>query len=63
MAHYAKIGMNGKVIGVTPLEDKHLLNADGVEDERVGQEYLERCNNWPAEMWVKTSYNTRANAH
>ena len=63
MAHYAKIGMNGKVIAVTPLEDKHLLNADGVEDERVGQEYLEKCNNWPAEMWIKTSYNTRANAH
>jgi len=59
MAHYAKIGMNGKVIGVTPLEDKHLLNADGAEDERVGQEHLEKCNNWPAEMWIKTSYNTK----
>ena len=59
MAHFAKIGMNGKVIAVTPLEDKNLLNADGVEDERVGQEYLERCNNWPAEMWIQTSYNTK----
>ena len=25
MAHFAKIGMNGKVIAVTPLEDKNLL--------------------------------------
>ena len=59
MAHFAKIGMNGKVISVTPLENKNLLNADGVEDERVGQEYLERCNNWPAQMWIQTSYNTK----
>ena len=40
-----------------------MLNADGVEDERVGQEYLQLHNNWPAEMWIQTSYNTRANTH
>jgi len=40
-----------------------MLNADGVEDESVGQQYLETHNNWPAQMWIQTSYNTIANTH
>jgi len=63
MAHFAKIGMNGKVIGVLTMGDKDMLNADGVEDESVGQQYLERHNNWPAPMWIQTSYNTSGNTH
>ena len=63
MAHFAKIGMNGKVIGVLTMGNKDMLNADGVEDESVGQQYLERHNNWPAPMWIQTSYNTQANQH
>jgi hypothetical protein len=63
MAHFAKIGMNGKVIGVLTCGNGDLLNADGVEDERVGQQYLERHNNWPAPMWIQTSYNTSGNKH
>ena len=63
MAHFAKIGMNGKVIAVLTCGNGDMLNADGVEDEKVGQQYLERHNNWPAPMWVQTSYNTSANTH
>jgi hypothetical protein len=63
MAHFAKIGMNGKVIGVLTCGNGDMLNADGVEDERVGQQYLERHNNWPAPMWIQTSYNTSQNKH
>ena len=63
MAHFAKIGANGKVISVLTLNNSDMLNADGVEDERVGQQYLELHNNWPAEMWVQTSYNTYSNQH
>ena len=63
MAHFAKIGMNGKVIGVLTLNNGDMLNADGVEDESVGQQYLERHNNWPAQMWIQTSYNTRGGKH
>jgi len=63
MAHFAKIGMNGKVIAVLTMGNKDMLNADGVEDERVGQQYLERHNNWPGPMWIQTSYNTTANTH
>jgi hypothetical protein len=58
MAHFAKLGSNGKVIQVLTLDNKDMLNADGVEDESVGQQYLERHNNWPAQMWIQTSYNT-----
>ena len=63
MAHFAKLGANGKVIQVLTLDNKDMLNADGVEDESVGQQYLETHNNWPAQMWIQTSYNTRNNQH
>ena len=63
MAHFAKIGMNGKVIAVLTCGNGDMLNADGVEDESVGQQYLERHNNWPAQMWIQTSYNTVGNTH
>ena len=38
MAHFAKLGSNGKVIQVLTLDNKDMLNADGVEDETVGQQ-------------------------
>ena len=63
MAHFAKLGANGKVISVLTLDNKDMLNADGVEDETVGQQYLELHNNWPAQMWIQTSYNTSGNQH
>ena len=63
MAHFAKLGANGKVISVLTLDNKDMLNADGVEDETVGQQYLQLHNNWPAEMWIQTSYNTQNNQH
>ena len=63
MAHFAKIGMNSKVLTVLTLNNGDMLNADGVEDETVGQQYLERHNNWPAGMWIQTSYNTANGTH
>ena len=63
MAHFAKLGANSKVIQVLTLDNKDMLNADGVEDESVGQQYLQLHNNWPAEMWIQTSYNTKRNKH
>ena len=63
MAHFAKLGSNSKVIQVLTLDNKDMLNADGVEDESVGQQYLETHNNWPAQMWIQTSYNTSNNQH
>ncbi len=63
MAHFAKLGSNSKVIQVLTLNNGDMLNADGVEDESVGQQYLERHNNWPAQMWIQTSYNTQGGKH
>ena len=63
MAHFAKLGINGKVIGVHAVNNSDLHNGSGVEDEKVGQQFLERIHGWPASMWIQTSYNTSAGAH
>ena len=63
MAHFAKLGANGKVIAVLTLNNSDMFNASGVEDETVGQQYLELHNNWPAQMWIQTSYNTQGGQH
>jgi len=63
MAHFAKIGMNGKVINVLTLADNDMLDANDQPQERVGQQYLEKHHSWPADMWVQTSYNTFENTH
>ena len=63
MAHFAKLGANGKVLQVLTLNNSDMLNANDVEDESVGQQYLETHNNWPAQMWIQTSYNTSQNKH
>ena len=61
MAHYAKLGINSKVIGVHVVNDSDCLNADGIEDEEVGRQFLERIHSWP--LWKKTSYNTYGGKH
>ena len=63
MAHFAKLGVNGKVIAVHGLDNDQMLNADSVEDETVGQQRLQQIHGWPAAMWIKTSYNTRGNTY
>mgnify|MGYP003125629101 CR=1 FL=1 len=63
MAHFAKIGMNGKVIQVLTMDNEEMKDDQGNEIEAKGQEWLERHNNWPAQMWIQTSYNTYKNKH
>ena len=63
MAHFAKIDDNGLVLEVLYMEDSVTQNAEGVETESVGQQYLETHNNWPANLWIQTSYNTSMNTH
>jgi hypothetical protein len=63
MAHFAKLGVNGKVIAVHGLDNDQMLNADGQEDESVGQNRLQEIHGWPAAMWIQTSYNTKANKY
>ena len=61
MAHYAKLGANNKVISVEVVADKDCQNADGIEDEEVGRQFLERIHSWP--LWKQTSYNTQGGQH
>ena len=63
MAHFAKLGVNGKVIAVHVLNNTDMLNADNQEDESVGQQRLQEIHGWPAQMWIQTSYNTKAGKH
>ena len=63
MARFAKINDDNLVLTVLVLDDKDTKNADGVEEELIGQQYLEKHNNWPAQMWIQTSYNTSSNKH
>ena len=63
MAHFAKIGMNGKVIQVLTMDNEEMKDDQGNEVEAKGQEWLERHNNWPKQMWIQTSYNTSQNKH
>jgi len=61
MAHFAKLGINSKVIGVEVVADADCKNADNIEDEQVGIQFLENIHGWP--LWKQTSYNTAANVH
>ena len=63
MAHFAKISETNEVLSVHIVNNTDILNADGIEDETVGQQYLEQHSNWPSHLWIQTSYNTYANAH
>jgi hypothetical protein len=63
MAHFAKISSDKRVLQVLTLNNSDMRNAEGIEDESIGQQYLEKHNNWPAQMWIQTSYNTMNNKH
>jgi hypothetical protein len=55
MAHYAKLGMNGKVIEVIKVNNESLKDANGVEQENIGIDFLTKLTGYP--IWKQTSYN------
>ena len=61
MAHFAKLGINGKVIDVMVVADAVCLDADGNENEEIGRQFCEQLTGWP--LWKQTSYNTSRNVH
>ena len=61
MANFAKIGINGQVIDVVTLADADCQGADGVENEEIGRQYLERVHGWP--LWKQTSIGTKNGQH
>ena len=63
MAHFAKIDENNLVINVVTLNDSDMLDSENNPSETVGQNYLQTHNNWPSNLWIQTSYNTKENKH
>ena len=46
MAHFAKIGLNNKVINVVNVNNNELKDANGVEQEVLGIQFLEGTTGW-----------------
>jgi hypothetical protein len=55
MASFAKIGLNSKVIEVHSVHNDVLKDADGVEQESLGVDFLTKLLGWA--LWKQTSYN------
>ena len=55
MATFAKIGLNSKVISVHSVHYYVLKDANGVEDENLGIEFLTNLHGWV--IWKQTSYD------
>ena len=61
MAHFAKIGLNSKVIEVVTVADDLIKDSTDTETESMGITHLEIQTGWA--LWVQTSYNTIENTH
>lgn len=62
MAHFAELDQDNKVINVIYIEDKYILDENGVESEEVGIQYL-KTHNGNERTWVKTSINNNIRGH
>ena len=61
MAHFAKIGLNNKVIEVQVISNEVLKDSNGVEQEVNGIDFLTKLTGYP--VWKQTSYNTKGGVH
>jgi hypothetical protein len=61
MASFAKIGLNGKVIEILSVVNEVLHDANGVEQESIGIDFLTKLTGWA--IWKQTSYNTHGGVH
>ena len=55
MAHFAKIGLNSKVIEVQVVSNEILKDSNGIEQEVNGIDFLTKLTGYP--VWKQTSYN------
>lgn len=55
MAHFAKIGLFGKVISVLVVDNDDITDENGNEVEQLGIDYLTKGFGYP--FWIQTSYN------
>jgi hypothetical protein len=61
MASFAKIGLNGKVIEIQSVVNEVLHDANKVEQESIGIDFLTKLTGYP--VWKQTSYNTHGGVH
>ena len=61
MASFAKIGLNNKVIEVLSVHNDVLKDAEGIEQEVLGIDFLTKLTGWS--IWKQTSYNTQGGVH
>jgi hypothetical protein len=61
MASFAKIGLNNKVIEVLSVNNEVLKDANGIEQEVNGIDFLTKLTGWA--IWKQTSYNTHGGVH
>jgi len=61
MASFAKIGLNNKVIEVLSVVNEVLHDANGIEQESIGIDFLTKLTGYP--VWKQTSYNTIGGVH
>jgi hypothetical protein len=61
MAHFAKLGLNSKVIQVLTISNSVIVDNEGIEREELGIEFLHKLYNYP--FWKQTSYNTCGGVH
>ena len=55
MAHFAKIGLNNKVIAVNKINNEVIKDSNGIEQESIGIDFLTELHGWA--IWKQTSYN------
>lgn len=56
MAHFAELDENNRVIQVLVVDNQHLLNSLGQEEEQLGILFLKNIFG-ETTRWVQTSYN------
>jgi hypothetical protein len=61
MASFAKIGLNSRVIEVLSVVNEVLHDANGIEQEAIGIDFLTKLTGYP--VWKQTSYNTHGGVH
>ena len=52
MIHFAQIGLNNKVIAVNCVDESVILDAEGIEREELGVQFLQNLTGWA--IWKRT---------
>ena len=52
MEKFGKINESNIVLNSLVVDDKELLDGDGVKQESLGQAFLENITAWPANQWI-----------